>query len=176
MAYSDILNAAFGNTNVGQGRKSQFGHYIQFPITFLGGSYLKYDNKGQLIRESLGDFELPATAVASFHRPSVSNKTRTAGGTVRETSGLDDWRIKIRGLCLEDPSHPTQPTAFGQLEELHKFLALSDNIRVLGDEFEMRGIYEVFVTNRSFPDLSGMPGVFPFEISLEGNEPDEFLL
>lgn len=158
---------------------SYLGTPILYPVTFKGGFYKKYNNKGEIIDKSMADFRLPLATLVDFQRTKIKQKTRVAGSnsSVTEMYGHDNWQIRIRGLCLDDPKHPQLAQSFlDQHARLLEFEELADSIDVEGDLFKEKSIYKLIINDINFPQLQGKPKVLPFEMTCESDEPLELIL
>lgn len=158
---------------------SYLGTPIMYPVTFKGGFYKVYNNKGEIIEKSLADFRLPLATLVDFQRVKIKQKTRVVGSnsSVKEMYGHDNWQIRIRGLCLDDPKHPQLAQSFlDQHARLLEFEELADSIQVEGDLFKEKSIYRLDINDISFPQLQGKPRVLPFEMTCESDEPLELIL
>jgi len=159
------------------GRMIQNGQHIMFPMKFIGGSYMRYDKDSRIIKERIPDFDLPASSIASFQQAKIETRTMVSGGgTVKEMYGLDDWVITIRGICMNDKAHSGYEKAIEQYGQLVKFGQLMDSIEVSGDLFDLKNIYRLVIIDVNFPELVGMPDVFPFELRCRSDKPIELIL
>lgn len=153
---------------------SYLGTPILFPITLLGGTY-NYYSEGQIKQKELEDFTLPATTMVDFRRSKIKRKTRVNGGTnsIKELYGLDDWKIRIRGLILDEGTgvFPEEP-----LLRLKEFESLADSIRVSGRLFGLLSIYSLDIDEITLPQIKGYPNSRPFMMMAESTEPVELIL
>ncbi|MCT4580843.1 MAG: DUF6046 domain-containing protein [Flavobacteriales bacterium] len=154
--------------------KSYLGTPIIFPITFLGGTY-NYYSDGQIKQKELQDLQLPATTMVDFRRSKIKRKTRVNGGngSIKETYGLDDWKIRIRGLILPEASGDFPEETLLRLQE---FENLADSIRVSGKLFRLLSIYKIDIDEITLPQVKGYPNNRPFMLSCESTEPVELIL
>lgn len=150
-------------------RKSWMGTPIMFPITLKGGNQIKiFDEKGDLKTESYGDFKMPAVTLVDFSRSKILSKTyvRGASGSVKEMFGFEDWKIRMRGLCLNEPGIRT---AKQQMEGLTWFEKVAEPVEVTGYQFLEMQISTIVINSITFRQIEGKPWVIPFEIDAESN-------
>lgn len=175
--------AAFGNVPVneasGYGATSWMGTPMVAPLTFRGGVYQTYGRNGELEEYPLDDFTLPAATLMDFTREKNIVRTAIPGknGTVKELYSFGDWKIRIRGLCLNDPSRRDHPTAEGQKQALISWEKVAGHVSVKGNPlFNEKEIYAIVIGSVTFRQLQGREGVVPFEIEAESDAPEELLL
>ena len=91
------------------------------------------------------------------------SKTHISGrnGTIKEIYGLDDWQIRIRGLCLDTP----QESSRDQQKRLLEYENISESIGVIGKLFNDKKIDRISIEEMDFKQLEGSPNIIPFEIS-----------
>lgn len=156
-------------------RSTFLGTPIVYPMTFSGGTYGRYNPKGELETITLPDFEMPAVTLCDVRRAkNLSVTRRLAGyGTVKEMYGFDDWRIDIRGLCLPDPAHPIAKTAFAQHLQMQRFEEVAGNIEVYSKILNDKGIDAIVIEEIVFGQLPGKPKVIPFQIRAFSDPCDE---
>lgn len=144
-------------------RMSWLGTPILFPIKFKKGTYKTFTVDGELEEIRLSDFYLPPATLVDFRRAKNVTKTNVLGdtGTVKEIFGFDDWKIRIKGLCLNEPNR----TAYEQLQELLQWEQLSDNINVSGQLFTDKEINSIVIESIEVPQVQGKPNVIPFTIN-----------
>jgi hypothetical protein len=168
------------NEQLTSSRKSQYGHDILFPFKFKGNKYKRYDNAGKLIEFDLPDFDLPAATLVSFSRSKNIVKTDVVSGdsTVKELIGFGDWKIRIRGICLNDKSHPQGATAQRQKEVLLQWEQVAGHVEIAsGDLFTEKGIHALVINDFNIDQIEGMPDMIPFEMNCDSDvHPDIFLL
>lgn len=152
---------------------SWMGTPILFPFTLKGGEYKRYKKNGELEKITMGDFILPAATVIDFSRAKniISTEVLGGNGTVKELFGFDDWKIRIRGFCLDDNNRKSSKTAQEQKEQLLLWEQVCGGITVIGELFYEKGINEIIAEVISFRQLEGKPNVIPYEISASSNEP-----
>lgn len=157
---------------------SWLGTPIMFPIKIHGGSYKFYNPKGELVSESIQDFNMPASSLVDFSRAKNITRTDVLGnnGTVKEIYGFDDWSIRIRGLCLNEPG---VRTAEEQKQALLRIEQIAGAVDVLGSLFTEKNIHAITIESIDFQQVQGKPDVIPFEIRAISDEPllltlDEF--
>ena len=158
---------------------SYLGTPIIYPVTLKGGVYKVYDSSGKIVEKKMTDFRLPLATIVDFSRSKIKQKTKIPGSmsSVKEMYGHDDWQIRIRGLCLDEPRHPQGLDGFmDQHNKILEFEQLADSIDVEGDLFKEKSIYKIDINQINFPQLQGKPRVLPFDFSCESDEPLELIL
>ncbi len=152
-------------------RMSWLGTPILFPILFKKGSYAVYLPSGEIEKREKQDYGLPPATLTDFSRAKRITKTQVLGdtGTVKELFSLEDWRLRIRGFCLDEPGR----SAYEQLTELLSWETLADSISVGGSLFEDKSIYNIVIENMEVRQLAGQPGVIPFTIQALSDQPLE---
>lgn len=157
---------------------SYLGTPVLGTVTFMGGSYKVYDNKGALNNQSMNDFLFPYATIVDFSRAMNVTKTKVLGsdGTVKEIYGLDDWSISIRGIALDDEQRPAQKTAHEQIEELVKWRSVCDSINVNGKLFNNKDIYALCVDSLDIRPKQGQYNVITFDMKCTSDKPMELLL
>lgn len=158
---------------------SWMGTPIVYPFTFKGQpDYKVYRKDGQLENKAMADFMLPAATLVDFTRAKNIIKTPISGGngSVKELYSFDDWRIRVRGICLDDNTRKTAPTAKEQKEQLLIWERIAGSIEVTGALFIEKNIKAVTINSANFTQLQGQPGVIPFELECESDERIELIL
>jgi len=176
-------DASYGNIPLNEtqasGATSWMGTPMVAPLTFRGGIYQTYGIGGQLEDYPLNDFMLPAATLMDFTREKNIVRTSILGknGTVKELYSFGDWKIRIRGLCLNDRPRQNDPTAEQQKQNLIAWEKVAGHISVRGNPlFNEKEIYAIVIGSITFRQLQGREGVVPFEIEAESDEPEELLL
>ncbi|SIQ74253.1 DUF6046 domain-containing protein [Maribacter ulvicola] len=151
-------------------RLSHLGTPILHPIKFEKGNYKTYNEKGEIIMTGLSDLYLPPTTLVDFKRAKIlSRSTAIQGvGTVKELYGFDDWKIRIRGLCLNTPSN----TARQQINELLKWEKVASGVDVVAKFFNDKGIYSIAIESIEIKQIAGKPSVIPFTILADSTDND----
>lgn len=158
--------------------KSYLGTPVFFPITFCSGEYNHY-NKGKIEKKKVDDFRLPLASMASFHRQKRMTETPVGGGNgaVTETYAIENWRIDIQGLCLDEPQHPQQANTFLlQQQRILEFEELVDAIKVKGDLFTNKSIYSIKINSIQFMPHKGRPRVLGYQLQCSSIEPIELII
>jgi len=156
---------------------SWMGTPVLFPITFKGEGldkpYKVYKPSGQLEPVEMQTFILPAATVTDFSRAKNIITTDVLGGngTVKELFGFDDWQIRVRGICLDDPARAYAKTAQEQKEILMKWERIAGSIKVEGSQFSEKNIFEIVIQSINITQLEGKPWAIKFELNAVSNEP-----
>lgn len=83
----------------------------------------------------------------SQNRNIVTTSLQGRNGTVKEFISNGDYELSIKGLLFEKNwSLPKKQTQL-----LHRFFTISDNIEIIHEFCNSIGIYEIVITNFSFP-------------------------
>ncbi len=155
-------------------RLSQFGTPIMGLFSVRGGEYKIYDKRtGMLKDKEYGSFEFPAATIVDFSRSKNLIKTPTIGstGTVKEVFGFDDWKINIRGICMNDGSRERQKTAKEQQEALIAINEIAGAVVVeKGALFLDKQITSFVIETLSFTAVQGKPNVIQYEIEAVSDE------
>jgi len=159
-------------------RLSQFGTPVVGTFTIKGGNYKVYDKvSGKLVDKEYSDFEFPLATIVDFSRNKNIAKTPTIGssGTVKEIFGFEDWKINIRGICLDDESRKSHKTAKEQLYYLIKLNAIADSIVISkGRIFFEKEINRIAIESLNITAVQGKPGMMQFEMECSSDE--DFLI
>lgn len=154
--------------------KSVLGTPIIFPISLKGGTYQVYDGKGKLREKTYKDYTMPGTTLVDFSRAKNITRTNVLGsnGTVKEIFGFDDWKIRMRGVCLPDKDL----TVKEQKEHLLAWEEVAGSIEVSGALFTEKNISALVIESIDLKQLQGKPMVIPFEISASSDQAIELIL
>ncbi|MFD2566076.1 DUF6046 domain-containing protein [Pseudotenacibaculum haliotis] len=144
-------------------RMSWLGTPILFPVLFKGGTYQEYLPNGQITEVVMSDFYLPAATLVDFRREKNITETPVLGddGTVKEIFGFGDWKIRIKGLCLDEPGS----SALDQITEILTWENLIGSIQISGELFSKKDIGSIVIKSIEVPQVQGKPGVIPFTIN-----------
>ncbi len=159
-------------------RLSQFGTPIIGSFTVKGDTYKVYDKRtGMLEDKEYSSFEFPVASIVDFSRDKNVIVTPTIGstGSVKEIFGLQDWRINIRGICMNDTSRKENVTA---KEQQLALIALNEIAGALiiekGSIFLDKQITKLVIESLSFTAIQGKPGLIQYEIQAISDE--DFLI
>lgn len=149
---------------------SWMGTPIMFPITIPTDTFQFYCPNGDIIKEVIPAFDMPATSLVDFSRAKNITRTDVLGdnGTVKEIYGFDDWSIRIRGICLNEPKIRT---AHEQVKHLLKYERVVGSIGIVGEQFLQKEIHAITIESIDFQQVQGKPDVIPFEIRAVSDEP-----
>lgn len=154
--------------------ESLFGTPIMFPIVFKEGTYQIYDAKGRLSGVNYDNFRLPAATLVDFSRAKNITRTNVLGsnGTVKEIFGFDDWKIRMRGICLAEKDLSEKE----QIEKILEWEQIAGSIEVEGDLFKDKEIFSLVIEDINIKQLQAKPGVIPFEITASSDQAIELIL
>ncbi len=149
---------------------SWMGTPIIFPITIPSDTFKVYAPNGEIIKQVIPAFDMPATSLVDFSRAKNITRTPILGnnGTVKEVYGFDDWSIRIRGICLNEPKIRT---AKDQVKCLLQYEKVAGSIGILGEQFIEKEIHAITIESIDFQQVQGKPDVIPFEIRAVSDEP-----
>jgi len=174
--------AKVDNNPITETKSSWLGTEVMFPWTLKGGGevlFFHVDESGKIDKRQIADFPMPAVTLVDFSREKVIAKSQPLGGngTVKELFGLDDWKIRIRGLCLDDYrfGDGSVRSAAQQKQGLHEYAQVIEGIKVEGYLFSVLGIHSIVIENLSFRQLEGKPWVIPFEMDAISDIPIELM-
>ena len=187
-AHYVISNQESGETIIGYNATSknvdQYDRLSQFGTPVIGSfwavngdlPYKVYDNDGRLIDREFTDFEFPVATIVDFSRPKNITKTPTigSGGTVKEIFGSDDWKINIRGICIDDSSRTMQKTAKQQQYALIRMFDIAGSIKIKGKIFEEKYISRIAIERLDITPVQGKPGLTQYEMECSSDE--DFLI
>ncbi len=159
-------------------RLSQFGTPIIGSFTVKGDTYKVYDkHTGMLEDKEYSSFEFPVASIVDFSRDKNVITTPVIGGTgsVKEIFGLQDWRINIRGICMNDTSRKENVTAKEQQLALIALNEIADALIIeKGSIFLDKQITKFVIESLSFTAIQGKPGLIQYEIQAISDE--DFLI
>jgi hypothetical protein len=145
---------------------------ILMPMEFVSARKQVYEN-GNIVEKSFSGMVIPPASVVDFSQAIKREKSEVSGrnGSVKETHGLDDWRIRIRGVAVNEIDFRSKPQEFiNALVELKNY---PGNLEMVNEMCKWLGIYEVVVDNVELPAMEGYPGTQPFVIELSSDMPFE---
>ncbi len=154
---------------------SSLGTPVVGVLEFKGGEYNTYNEKGQVVKVRMNNFRLPYSCIVEFSRAAVITVTKTLGsaGSVKEIYGLDDWKINIRGIALNNAINPLSPKAHQIVGELAQWRKICDSIEVQGILFSNKEIYRIVIEDLQIQPIEGKYNVIPFQIQAISDEPVE---
>lgn len=93
-------------------------------------------------------------------------------GSVKESFGSDDYKIKLQGAITNNGNdYPLK-----EVQSLLKILQSNDVIAISGGFFRLFGIFNVVITDYSLPQSEGLQNTQMFEISMLSDTPIELIL
>lgn len=156
---------------------SWMGTSVFGSFTLAGGAYQTYARDGRIETLQMSDFVMPYATLVDFQQNMILTQTRTVGntGTVKEVYGLDDWKISIRGLCLNDDFRPTHATAQEQAQALTAWRNLACSIEVVGRQFLEKKIHNIVIQSLAIRPVQGKSDVVSFEIEALSDQAIELI-
>jgi hypothetical protein len=155
---------------------SSYGTPILFPITFLEGTYKKYNDKGEIVEKKMSKFRLPIASIIDFDRQKIVRDTKVNGGkgSVKEIYGFDNWKITINGILIPDKSQPQNLFEIKDQErELTKWDELASAIEVGCELFTDKRVQYITILSIKFNPMRGRPNIRTFTIDALSDMPIE---
>ncbi len=154
--------------------QSIFGTPVLGTFSFDEGEYNTYDKDGKVVKIKMDKFTLPYSCLIEFSRDANLTQTQTLGatGTVKELFGLDDWKINIRGIALNEKNIKAHEI----IDELTKWRMVCDSIPVTGNLFNRKNITNLVIESFNIQPLAAKYNVIPFQIQAISDEPIELII
>ena len=115
---------------------------------------------------SLGDMDLDYATIQIDGNKVVGMTPISGGerrGTVKEEFSLGDYKLRIRGILLNNDNQAVYPQQL--MRQLREILETPGSIALISHMAELFNINRIAVTRFRFPDLPGTPAAQPFEIN-----------
>jgi hypothetical protein len=85
-------------------------------------------------------------------------------GTFKELYSVDDWRVVIQGICINDDSlseeYPQE-----QLRKIKRIINVKSSLKVVNDMLTIFGINRLALVDYDFPSLPGVPSAQPYTLT-----------
>lgn len=109
-----------------------------------------------------GKFKLPDEPIVEIARAKRIVRTEIDGmeGTFKELFGMDDYRITIRGLAIQDDGTDNYPEKI--VRSIRDFCEAPNEIKINCKLTTIFRIDNIVITDYEFPPMEGFPGVQPF--------------
>lgn len=167
-------NGMYGRQDV---EKSWLGTDVMFPF-YLGGESLKFfdESTGNLKREMVGEFLIPAATLVDFSRQKdvISTRMSAGYGTVKEMYAFGDWRLNIKGLLFDEKKE--ERTLIELRRRLLEFEKYADSIPVRGWLFNEMKIDRLVINSIRMKQVQGKPWVVPFEMDCDSDTSPQLLI
>lgn len=93
----------------------------------------------------------------------VTTEIDGSEGTFKELYSIDDYKITIRGLCIQDDGSNEYPQE--QVRNLSELYAQNRELKITNAFANMLGIAYIVIVSIDFPKLEGVTGMQPYVIS-----------
>ncbi len=98
-------------------------------------------------------------------KPPVKNRV----GTVKEFININDYKLTIRGVCVNEDNPDLEPTE--QIKTLNKLAKINSPLEVVGSKFlTMFNIYEIVIKDIHFDEMIGKGNMQNYVINAISNE------
>jgi hypothetical protein len=148
---------------------------VLMPVTLGKGDSVKWKTiaDGVTYEDSCKSMVLPATTLVDFTQAKIIERTQVPGrkGTVKEYIGLDDWRIRIRGILINFNREDELPEE--EIKALKDLKNVPVAIPIICDIAQWLDISDVVIENIDFPAIEGYGNMQPFSIDCLSDEPFE---
>ncbi len=124
-------------------------------------------------RNNKSDLVLDTVLIdVSMRKNIVTTPVQGRPGTVKEYISDGDYEVRIRGAIVENgtSNYPTNG-----VRDLHEILSRSEAIPIVADYLRQFNIYNLVVTDFSFPQREGYQNVQLFEITCLSDLPEELI-
>jgi Domain of unknown function (DUF6046) len=147
-------------------RQSHLKTPILMPVTLGKGETINWKTieDGVSHDDSCASFEFPATTMIDFTQAKIIERTQVPGrkGSVKEYIGLDDWRIRIRGILINFENQEILPEA--EIKALKNLKNVPVSIPIICDMAQWLDVMDVVIENIDFPAIEGYSNMQPFTI------------
>ncbi len=156
-------------------KQSWLGTPIVMPVKLLGGELKTLNGDGEIELVNLPEFDMPAATISLFEHEKIIGKEHLNSGksTVKEVYGFDDWQIRMRGVCLNEPNIRT---AQEQKDILLRYEQVVESVAVEGQLFDEKLIFNMMIERAVFNQLQGKPNMLPFELICSSDDPEELVI
>ena len=89
-------------------------------------------------------------------------------GTVKEYINAGDWKIEIKGVCI-DPENPER-YPIEQVNQIRELSNLNEAVEVDNDILRYFEIYSMVIESVSFESMPGVPGAQAYQIKALSDE------
>lgn len=118
-------------------------------------------------RTKINGFYLPNEPIVSISGGKVIVKTQidSNDGTFKESMALDDYRITIRGLCIQEDLDDPDAYPEDQVRLIRQLFEERESVDIVNDILTLLGITTIAIENLQLDGLVGSPGVQPYIIN-----------
>jgi hypothetical protein len=145
---------------------SQLSTPVLMPVTLGKGEAINWKSivDGVSYDDSCKSMVLPATTLVDFTQAKIIERTQVPGrkGSVKEYIGLDDWRIRIRGILINFNREDELPEE--EIKALKNLKNVPVAIPIICEMAQWLDISDVVIENIDFPAIEGYGNMQPFTI------------
>jgi len=127
--------------------------------------------KPYFMRVKLGGVQLPNEPLLTFSRQKKIVQTTITGsqrqGTVKELISSSDYKIDLRGWCI-NPAVKEYPKS--QVEQIIQLCERPEALEIENKLCDYFGIYRIVITSYDFADMQGKPYSQAYQISMVSDE------
>jgi len=118
-------------------------------------------------RTKINGFYLPNEPILSISGGKNIVRTQIDGnnGTFKENMSLDDYRITIRGLCIQEDLDDPDAYPDDQVRMIRQMFEEKESVDIVNDILTLLGITIIAIENIQLEGLVGSPGVQPYIIN-----------
>jgi len=145
--------------------KDFFGRPVLSPVAIEGGRFTEKDQQGRIRQIAYPDYNFPHTTIIEINRPKLIVKTNvpgSSGGSFKEYITMDDYRIVMRGLIVnqENDYMPEQG-----IREFHNICQVPAALGIRSEFLEWAGIYDIVVEDCNVFQIEGFSHVVGFQVN-----------
>lgn len=138
-------------SNLGSNLQKGGKYFSQLTLGYEGENF-------KLPNEPLIQLSLTKTIVET---PTVGKKRK---GTVKEYVNTEDWKVTIRGVCVDAQNPNNYPSE--QVAVLNELLEINDALEVVGNKFlAFFGIEKLVFKNIEFDEMAGQQSLQKYKIT-----------
>ena len=138
-----------------------------------GASYYATDSQGreQFMPVTINGMLIPFAVISITSKKTiVGTPMPERGGTVHELISVDDYKINIKGLLIND-NNDFPDTDVQALQDMFFKINTTVTMRSVLTDIFLNGKYDhnVIITDMHWPQIAGVEHVIPFEIACESD-------
>jgi hypothetical protein len=169
---NDVYQAVFGLKGLPFPLLAQQNGYLRNPLdgervqnlleTVAGKKASPY--VGQVMNiVRLNDIELPNEPLIELglSKNLVITEMTNYEGTVKESMGMNDWDITIRGVIIGENEN-SYPIA--EIQNLRKISETRESVEVISEYLNLFDVFYIAIRSIRFPVFEGAPHIQPYEI------------
>lgn len=162
-----IVGNVYAPANVIKEFNNNNGNYDNMTVPIKSNQSLSVWGAPFFQRTKINGFYLPNEPIISITGGKNIIKTQIDGnnGTFKENMSLDDYRITIRGLCIQEDLDDSDAYPDDQVRLIRQLFEEKESVDCVNDILTLLGITTIAIENLQLDGLSGSPGVQPYVIS-----------